>query len=328
MVALLVAAGACRRAPTDPRVLRLGLFPNLTHAVPLAGDESGRYAAALAPVRLEVHVFNAGPAAMEALLSGALDAAYVGPSPALNAWNATRGRGLRVVAGAASGGTLFVVRRGANIRAPADLRGRRIATPQLGNTQDVALRSYLRAHGMDSTERGGDVSVIPIACSEMLAQFRLGHLDGAWVPEPWATRLIVETGATAFLDERDLWPARRFPVTLLVVREQYLAEAPANVRRLLRAHVAEVTHLRDDPADGRRTVNAALTRLQGRPLPQDVMDAAWTRIEFTPDVLESALERDAVSAHALGFLRTGAIDGLVDPRPLASVRAAYASGTP
>ena len=326
LLAVLLVCVGCRRASTDRHTLRLGYFPNLTHAVALNGVESGRFASGLGGVRLETRVFNAGPAAMEALLSGALDMVYVGPSPALNAWSATRGRGIRVIAGAASGGTLFVVRPAANIHAPADLHGKRIGTPQLGNTQDVALRTYLREHGLDSTERGGDVNVVPIANSEILAQFRLGHLDGAWVPEPWASRLIAEAGAEVFLDERDLWPGRRFPITLLVARSQYLQDAPDNVVRFLRAHLAEIERTRANPAEAMSTANRALARLQGRPLPDAILAAAWPRIEFTSDVIEPAFARNAQSARILGFLRSDDITGLVDT--VALTRARAAAGAP
>jgi NitT/TauT family transport system substrate-binding protein len=320
---LLCGTGyGCRRAATNRAVLRLGYFPNLTHAAAMNGVESGRFASAMRGVRLETRLFNAGPAAMEALLSGALDIVYVGPSPALNAWNATRGRGLRVIAGAASGGTLFVVRPAANIRDARDLHGKRIGTPQLGNTQDVALRSYLRDHGLDSTERGGDVTVVPIANSEILTQFRLGHLDGAWVPEPWASRLIAEAGATIFVDERDIWPDHRFPITLVVARQQYLDDAPDVVQRFLRAHVAEIERLRTDSIEGMTTANRALAHLQGRALPDAIVAAAWPRIEFTADVIEPALRRNAQAARALGFLRTDDLGALVDQRALSRARAA------
>jgi NitT/TauT family transport system substrate-binding protein len=312
LVLLLVLPTVACRSRENPAVLRLGYFPNVTHAVALSGVESGRFARALAPVRLETRVFNAGPAAIEALLAGAIDATYVGPSPVFPAWLRTRGTALRVIAGAASGGALFVVRPGANIHGPEDLHGKRLASPQLGNTQDVALRSYLAAHGLTTAEHGGDVTVTPLANPDILSQFRMGHLDGAWVPEPWGSRLVAEAGGVVLLDERDLWPGRAFATTLLVVRQDYQRAAPDNVARLLRAHAAEVAHLREDPADGKAVTNRALARLAGRPLPDALMDAAWSRVDFTTDPLEPTLRRGAQQAHALGFLPGEDVTGLVD----------------
>ena len=204
-VVTVALPGACSR-PVDPARLRVGYFPNVTHAPALTGVESGRFAQALAPVRLEPTTFTAGPSAMGALLGGAIDVAYLGPNPALAGYLRSRGEAVRVVSGVASGGALFVVRPDAGIRRPEDLRGKRLATPQLGNTQDVALRSFLAAHALVPREHGGDVTVLPLSNPDILAQFQLGHLDGAWVPEPWASRLVIEAGGKVFLDERDLWP--------------------------------------------------------------------------------------------------------------------------
>jgi NitT/TauT family transport system substrate-binding protein len=311
LVLVALVAPACRRS-ADPRVLRLGYFPNLTHTPALTGVASGRFAAALGRVRLETRVFQAGPEAMEALLSGAIDAAYVGPSPVLNAWTASRGRGLRVIAGAASGGALFVVRPSANIHGAADLHGKRLATPQLGNTQDIALRNYLAQNGLATTDRGGDVTVTALGNPDILTQFRLGQLDGAWVPEPWAARLVAEAGGVALLDERDLWPARIFPTTLLVVTQTYARDAPENVRALLRAHLAEVAHLREASDEARAETNRALAHIVGRPLPEPIVRAAWAHIDFTTDPMEAGLARDARAAHELHFLRSDDVGGLVD----------------
>jgi NitT/TauT family transport system substrate-binding protein len=220
-IAGLAAATACDRTP-DGSVLRLGYLTNVTHAPALTGIESGRFAAALRPVRLEPHSFNAGPAAMEALLAEALDVAYLGPSPAVAGFLRSRGQAACVVAGATSGGASFVVRAAAGIHGPGDLHHKRIATPQLGNTQDIALRTYLRENGLAPTERGGDVQVTPLGNPDIMGQFQLGHLDGAWVPEPWATRLQIEAGGVLLFDERDRWTGRRFATTVVVARRAFL----------------------------------------------------------------------------------------------------------
>jgi ABC-type nitrate/sulfonate/bicarbonate transport system substrate-binding protein len=219
LVALLLSAavlGACgasgsHPASSQPVTLRLGHFANLTHATALVGLRKGIFAEALGPsVSLRTSVFGAGPEAVEALLSNSVDAAYVGPNPAVNAFVQSRGRGVRVVSGATSGGASLVVRP--SIAAPADLRGRTLATPQLGNTQDVALRWWLAGRGLrTSPQGGGDVAILPQDNAQTLLAFRSGQIDGAWVPEPWATRLVLEAGGRQLVDERDLWAASSPP---------------------------------------------------------------------------------------------------------------------
>jgi NitT/TauT family transport system substrate-binding protein len=196
--ALLVAACARR---DEGRPLRLGYFPNVTHAQALVGVADGTFARALGG-KLETRTFNAGPAAMEALLAGDLDASYVGPGPAVIAYLRSKGEGLRVVAGAVSGGAVLVVR---DARGPADLAGKRVASPQLGNTQDVALRTWLRANGLGTDGGPRGVEVTPLANTEIRSMFERGELAGAWVPEPWGARLVHDAGGRILVDERSLW---------------------------------------------------------------------------------------------------------------------------
>ncbi|MBL8976754.1 MAG: ABC transporter substrate-binding protein, partial [Myxococcales bacterium] len=202
LAALVVAA--CGGGSSEPS-LRLGYFPNITHAAALVGVSDGIFARQLGAIKLETFTFNAGPAAIEALLSGSLDASYVGPNPAINAFVKSRGEAVRIIAGATSGGAFLVVRP--EISSAADLRGQAVASPQLGGTQDVALRSWLATQGLKTdTSGGGDVSVVPQENAQTLERFRDGKLAGAWVPEPWASRLVLEGGGKVLVDERDLWP--------------------------------------------------------------------------------------------------------------------------
>src|SRR6266852_7514405 len=209
LLMLLLLASCGSQSPTTSSgqlIVRLGYFPNLTHAVALVGVERGIFQNALGSnVKLETKTFNAGPALIEALFAGDIDIGYVGPSPAINGYVKSHGEALRIIAGAASGGALFIVRPGANIQSPQDLSGKRIATPQLGGTQDVALRYYLQQHGLKTTDKGGTVQVLPTDNANILTLFKTGAIDGAWVPEPWATRLVVEGHGQVFVDERSLW---------------------------------------------------------------------------------------------------------------------------
>jgi NitT/TauT family transport system substrate-binding protein len=311
-VAGLSLSAACRKRSTDATTLRLGSFPNLTHAPALTGTTSGRFAQALGATRLVSHSFNAGPAAIEALMAGALDATFVGPTPAAAGFVRSRGTALKVVAGAASGGTSFVVRRGANIRGPSDLHGKRLASPQIGNTQDIALRHYLSEHGLTPAERGGDVQLTAVENANILSLFRQGGLDGAWVPEPWASRLVLEADGVVLLDERDLWPGRAFAITLLVVRQAYLRDAPDAVDRLVEAAAREVRWIREHDAEARSAVSQALGAQTGRPLPAPLLNAAWPHLDFTADALRSTVETSAQRAHALGMFPSRDVTGLFD----------------
>lgn len=320
------AAGAAAPRGAGPETLRLGYLPNVTHATALAGIQTGTFAAALGPgTRLEPKAFGAGPEVVEALFAGALDASYIGPNPAINAFAQSGGRAIRIVAGATSGGASLVVRPG--IASAADLKGRRVASPQLGNTQDVALRAWLASHGLATTTTGGgDVAVVPQANADALAAFRAGRIDGAWVPEPWATRLVREGGGTVLVDEADLWPGGRYLTTQLVVRTAFLDRHPDAVRRLLQGHV-DTTALLTDPSvparrAAQRAVNDGIEAATTTRLPDPLLDAAWARLVFTVDPLAATLEESADRFVALGFLDPVDLAGIYDLAPLNAVLAA------
>ena len=284
--------------------LRLGYFPNMTHAQAQVGLVRGTYAEVLgADVKLDMsRTFNAGPAEMEALLAGSLDAAYVGPSPAINTYLQTGGKELRIVAGAMSGGALLIVRGESNIQKPADFAGKKVASPQLGNTQDIALRSWLQDNALKAREQGGNVSVIPSNNADTLTLMKKGEVDAAWVPEPWATRLQQEAGGKVFLDERTLWPGGKFDSTVLVVRKSYLDAHPAVIEKLLRAQVQTTVWIQANPAEARRIVNDNITKVTGAGLAPQVLDAAWANQDITDDPIATSLQKNADAAYKLGFL--------------------------
>jgi NitT/TauT family transport system substrate-binding protein len=305
-LALALAAGGCRRDnPEGP--LRLGYFPNVTHGQALVGVDDGTIAAALGG-RLEARMFNAGPAAMEALLAGSLDASYVGAGPAVIAFLRSQGE-LRVVAGAVSGGAVLVVR---DARSAAELAGKRVASPQLGNTQDLALRLWLRASGLSDRGGPGGVAVTPLANAEILSMFARGELAGAWVPEPWGARLVAEARGRILLDERTLWEGGRFPTTVLVVSRRALERRPGDVAALLRAHVALTQRWRADPVGFGRLANEAYARRTGKPLADPVLREALSRLEPLADPLAPQLAKIAADAQGLGFAPKGDPSGLVD----------------
>jgi NitT/TauT family transport system substrate-binding protein len=323
VAAVLVAGGmfaACAAPGTSApgsttaqtTTLRLGYFPNVTHAPAIVGIEKGIFAEKLgSSVALQPATFTAGPAAVEAILSGALDATYIGPNPAINAFAKSKGEAIRIIAGSTTGGAFLVVREG--IETPADLRGKTLATPQLGNTQDIALRTWLADQGYQTTlEGGGDVSITPQDNAQTLETFKAGQIDGGWVPEPWASRLILEAGAHVLVDERDLWPEGQYVTTHLVVRTEFLQQHPDVVQRLLDGHIAAVELLSADPAGARALTNQGLERVTGKKLADEVLEASWKNLSFTVDPAASSLKGSAEHAVAAGLLDPLDLRGIYD----------------
>jgi sulfonate transport system substrate-binding protein len=284
-------------------VIRVGAFPNITHPQAMVGKANGWFDRAMGPkVKIEWKTFNAGPSAIEALFAGAIDLTYIGPNPTISGYVRSNGEALRVVAGAASGGAALVVRNDSGINKPEDFRGKRVASPQQGNTQDVALRAWLLAHGMKSLDKGGDVQVMPMANPDQLTLFLKKQLDAAWAPEPWATRLIHEGNGRLFLDERDLWPNHQFVISNLVVSTRFLKEHPDLVKNWIRAHVELTSWINKNLPEAKQLLNQQIRAETGRALPDAVMNEAFTRIEVTYDPIRSSLLTSAKSAFDAGFL--------------------------
>jgi NitT/TauT family transport system substrate-binding protein len=306
--------------PGEKVTLRLGYFANITHASALVGLEKGIFAEKLGPdVTLQPSVFNAGPAAVEAIFSGAIDATYVGPNPAINAYAKSNGQAVRIISGATSGGAFLVVDPAIN--SAADLKGKKVATPQLGNTQDVALRSWLKSQGLKTdTQGGGDVSIVPQDNAQALQAFEGGAIAGAWEPEPWATRMVQEGKGKILLDERTLWPAGQFVTTELMVRTAFLNEHPDVVQRLLEGQVAATDFINANPTEAKTLANQGLQKVTGKALSQSVIDAAWPHMTFTDDPLASSLRKGADNAKAIGLLDPNTkLDDLFDLTPLNKV---------
>jgi NitT/TauT family transport system substrate-binding protein len=292
--------------------LRLGYFPNVTHAAALVGVESGTFRDALGTgVTLEPSSFNAGGAASEALLNGAIDATYIGPNPAINAFAQSSGAAIRIIAGATSGGAFLVVKP--EITSAEDLRGKKLATPQLGNTQDVALRTWLAENGLTTdTSGGGDVSILPQENAQTLQTFTDGQIDGAWVPEPWATRLVQEGGGTILVDEKTLWPEGKYVTTHLIVRTDYLQAHPDIIRALLAGHIEATDFVNDNPDEAKDLVNQGIEAITGNTVAEDVLSAAWENLEFTVDPIASSLRTSAEHAEQVGLLDPVDLTGIYD----------------
>jgi NitT/TauT family transport system substrate-binding protein len=296
------SADAATSVPGEHVTLRLAYFPNVTHATALVGVESGILAEALGDdVTLETSTFNAGGEAVEALFADAIDASYIGPNPAINGFAKSGGEALRIVSGATSGGAFLVVKP--EITSPTDLAETTLATPALGNTQDVALRAWLQENGLTADESGGgDVSIRPQENGATLDAFKAGDIDGAWVPEPWATRLIQEGGGTVLVDERDLWPDGKYVTTHLIVATKFLDEHPDVVKRLLQGHVAATDFVNANPEESQQFVNDGIEAITQKRMDDDVLAGAWTNLTFTADPVASSLQKSADDAIAIGLL--------------------------
>ena len=286
---------------SEATTLRLGYFPNVTHAPAIIGVDTGLFADALGSnVTLETTTFNSGTEVVEAMFSDALDASFIGPNPAINGYARSDGM-LRIVAGTTSGGASLVV--GEGIDAPADLAGTTLATPSLGNTQDVALRAWLKEQGYATdTAGGGDVGITPQDNADTLTAFQSGAIDGAWVPEPWATRLVNEGGGHVLLNERDLWPDGRFVTTHLIVTTEFLADHPDVVKGLIEGLAEAINVSNADAAIAQETVNDGIEELTGSRLSDQTIAGAWANLDFTLDPIASSLQASADHAIAADLL--------------------------
>jgi NitT/TauT family transport system substrate-binding protein len=301
--ALVLIAASGIQAQQKPIVVRVGYFPNITHAQALVGRAGGQFEKALGPgVQIEWKSFNAGPSAIEALFANAIDLTYVGPNPTVTGYVRSKGEAVRVIAGSASGGASLVVRKDSGIEKAADFHGKKVATPQQGNTQDVALRSWLRANGLKPREKGGDVQVLPITNADQFTLFLKGQLDAAWAPEPWASRLVREANGRIFLDERDLWPNREFVVTDVIVHPKFLKEHPDVVKNFLRVHVELTDWISKNAAQAKQILNQQLQKETGKPLAPEVLDDAVSRMAVTYDPIRSSLAKSTQQAFDEGFL--------------------------
>lgn len=312
---------AASRGGSGPVTVRLGYLPNITHATALVGVRRGIFAKDLgAGVTLETQTFNAGPDEVTALFSGALDAAYLGPGPAVNAWQKSHGQAIRIISGAASGGASLVVRKG--ITSAAGLRGKTLASPQLGNTQDVALRYWLSQHGLKTdAQGGGDVHIKPQKNATTVLEFESGQIDGGWLPEPYASQLV-QAGGTKLVDERSLWPGGQFATTLLVVRTAFLQQHSDIVAKLLTGQVEADSFINSQPAAAQAAANSALAALTGKGLKPAVLSAAFSEITFTNDPIASSVQAGARHAQLLGLLQPVNLSGIFDLGPLNQVLSA------
>lgn len=292
-------------------VLRVGHFPNVTHAQAVIAHGMSRqgrgwFEQRLGPdVEVRWFVYNAGPSAMEGIFTRSLDLAYVGPNPAINAHLKSRGEEIRIVAGSCSGGAALVIQPDGRIQTDADFKGKKIATPQLGNTQDVACRAWLMAKGLKITLTGGDAQVIPTANPDQLTLFARKELDAVWTVEPWVSRLVLEAGGRVYLEESSLWQETggRYVTTHLVSSTRFLRERPELLKKWIAAHVELTQWIHDHPEEAKKILNAEIREETTQALPTATLDRAWQRLEITYDPVRASLLKSAADAHRIGFLK-------------------------
>ncbi len=320
-----VAAGAKKIDGLDS--VKIGYFGNLTHATALVGVQKGYFQKQLGATKAAYQIFNAGPSEIEALNSSSIDIGFIGPSPAINGYIKSGGKNLRIIGGAASGGVKLVVNPD-KIKSLKDVKGKAIATPQLGNTQDVAFLNWIAEQGwkVDAESGKGDVSVVRTDNKVTPDAYKSGSIDGAWVPEPTASKLVAE-GGKVLLDEADLWPDKKFVITNIIVRQAFLKEHPKAVEAVLKASVEANKWINANPDAAKASANKQLETDSGKPLPAAVLDPAWKSIQFIDDPLASTLNTEAAHTVKAGLLEKPDLKGIYDLTPLNKVLKAEGEST-
>ncbi|HYA83295.1 MAG TPA: aliphatic sulfonate ABC transporter substrate-binding protein [Candidatus Bathyarchaeia archaeon] len=290
---------------TPSQILRIGYFPILNHAQAVIGLAKGDFQKAVGKeITIKPEVFDSGPPLIEALFANQIDLAYVGPNPTINGYVVSDGKALKIISGASSGGTVLVVRNDSGIKSIKDFGNKRFATPQVGNTQDVALREYLLQNGYKTKEDGGKVEVISAQISDIFTLMLTKQIDGAWVPEPWGTKLVKEANGRIFLDERVLWPQGKYITANVIARTDYLRDNPETVKKFLATHIDETNWINSHKSQAMDIFNEQLKALTGHIIKPDELKQAWSRIEFTYDPLKPTLLKSANDSLKIGFLRT------------------------
>ena len=290
---------------TPSRTLRIAYFPILNHAQAVIGLAKGDFQKAVGKeITIKPEVFDSGPPLIEALFANQIDLAYVGPNPTINGYVVSDGKALKIISGASSGGTVFVVRNDSGIKSIKDFGNKRFASPQVGNTQDVALRGYLLQNGYKTKDEGGNVEVISAQISDIFTLMLTKQIDGAWVPEPWGTKLVKEANGRIFLDERVLWPQGKYITANIIARTDYLRDNPETVKKFLAAHIDETNWINSHKSEALDIFNEQLRALTGHIIKPDELKQAWSRIEFTYNPLKPTLLKSANDSLKIGFLRT------------------------
>ncbi len=309
IVLLSVLGFALSSDPAHENKIRIGYFPNIGHAIPIVGIEKGFFEESIGDqAKIETRVFDSGPQAIEALFANSIDIAYVGPGPAINGFLNSENHNIKILGGAASGGASFIVHPNSEINSASDFAGKKIAAPQIGNTQDVSLRHYLSENGLKPAEKGGSVIVYNISNPDIYTLFVKGEIDGAWVAEPWATILETELGGKRLFHEEELWPNNEFASVLLIGNIDYFENNKKFMISFLNSHHSTTIWIAEHPVETRIIFNDFLNSYLGQSLSDDVVDIALSNIAITADPLPNSVFSFAERADALGYLGRNGYD--------------------
>ena len=314
VVGIIALVGLTQASVNDSQnKIRVAFFPSIVHAVPIIGMETQTFANNLNDgLDIEVKIFDSGPQVIESIFSNSVDIAYVGPGPVINGFLKSDGNDLKILAGAASGGASFVIQKNSGLELIENYSGKRVAAPQISNTQDVSLRHYLAENGLKSAEKGGDVFVLNIANPDIYTLFAKGDIDGAWVPEPWATMLVEELDGVRLFDENEFWPENQFSSVLLIGRSDYIEKNPEIIKKWINANEKTVQWINNHPDESKKLYNEFLKSYMGRTLPENIVEKSFSNIIITSEPLENSVYTFAERADALGYLgRDGyTLDGI------------------
>lgn len=326
VVAVAVAVigfGTPESNSTDENTVRVAFFPNLGHSIAIVGIEKGIFAEKLGnQTMIKTRLFDSGPQVIESLFANQIDLAYVGPGPAINGFLKSDGKALKILAGAASGGVSLVVHPDSKIESVDDFSGKRIAAPQIGNTQDISLRNYLYQNNLKPAEKGGSVYVINVVNPDIFTLFSKGELDAAWVPEPWATTLVQQLGGIRLFQEKDLWPDQKFSSYVLIVRSEFLEKHPDIVQKWVEAHVQTSDWINEHRDETEIIFNDFLKKNTGKTLKPEIVHEAFSNLQITYDPIESSVYTFAERANSLGYLGREGYDlkGIFYTKPLDSIK--------
>ena len=301
IVGIIALVGLTQASVDDSQnKIRVAFFPSIVHAVPIIGMETQTFADNLDDdLDIEVKIFDSGPQVIESIFSNSVDIAYVGPGPVINGFLKSDGNDLKILAGAANGGASFVIQKNSGLELIENYSGKRVAAPQISNTQDVSLRHYLAENGLKPAEKGGDVFVLNIANPDIYTLFAKGDIDGAWVPEPWATMLVEELTGVRLFDENEFWPENQFSSVLLIGRSDYIEKNPEIIKKWITGNEKTVQWINNHPDESKKLYNEFLKSYMGRTLPQNIVEKSFSNIIITSEPLENSVHTFAERADAL-----------------------------
>lgn len=302
IIAIIIVSANTSQEVTAQNKIRVAFFPNISHIVPIVGLENQIFSKNLEGTEIETRLFDSGPQVIESMFANSIDVAYVGPGPAINGFLQSKSQEIQIISGAASGGVSFIVNPKSQIKTAEDLDGKRIAAPLIGNTQDISLRTYLYENGLKPADKGGSVYVFNLENPEIYTLFAKGDIDGAWVPEPWASRLVLELGGTRLFNEESLWPQKQFVSVVLIAKSDYLKNNPEIVSKWLSAHTETVNWINENPDQSKIIFNQFLKDTLGKSLKDEIVNEAFSHMQITTDPNIDSIKTFAERAYSVGYL--------------------------